>query len=408
MRLFNHNISLPEIIRQIPDEALVRISKDTKVDYCTKVLNGKLMFYLLLYGLLRVDRLSQRGLSDAFSSPLFRTLFNFHGKKTLSHSSISERLSCIDIDFFRQSYECIYQRFSSLYTKKEIANKCLQRVDSTLVKESCNKLRQGLTFGNQYAKQKMIKYTLNFDGMFATFSSIYAQEAYNSETLALPENIMSHFKKTPNHANVYIFDRGQSSAEAFKEMSNTPGLHFVGRLQDNRKLKSIKELPLCQEEFKSGILEKDMIVKLYKKVSTISRNGKESHNSVLVEEEFRIIRFIPTDGREAITLITNMLDITTNDIADMYRRRWDIEVFFRFLKQELNFSHFISLNENGMEVILYMTLITAMLVMIYKKENEIGYKTAIRRMGIELESLVLAIAVIQSGGDLKKTELPDP
>lgn len=408
MRLFNHNISLPEIIRQIPDDALIRISKDTKVDYCTKVLNGKLMFYLLLYGLLRVDRLSQRGLSDAFSSPLFRTLFNFHGKKTLSHSSISERLSCIDIDFFRQSYECIYQRFSSLYTKKEIADKCLQRVDSTLVKESCNKLQQGLTCGNQHVKQKMIKYTLNFDGMFATFSSIHDQEAYNSETLALPENIMGHFKKTPNHANVYIFDRGQSSAEAFKEMSNTIGLDFVGRLQDNRKLKFIKELPLYKEEFKSGILEKDMIVKLYKKVSTISRNGKESHNSVLVEEEFRIIRFTPTDGREAITLITNMLNITANDIADMYRRRWDIEVFFRFLKQELNFSHFISLNENGMEVILYMTLITAMLVMIYKKENEIGYKTAIRRMGIELESLVMAIVVIQSGGDLKKTELPDP
>lgn len=408
MRLFNHNISLPEIIRQIPDDALARISKDTKVDYCTKVLNGKLMFYLLLYGLLRVDRLSQRGLSDAFSSPLFRTLFNFHGKKTLSHSSISERLSCIDIDFFRLSYECIYQRFSSLYTKKEIANKCLQRVDSTLVKESCNKLRQGLTFGNQYAKQKMIKYTLNFDGMFATFSSIHDKEAYNSETLALPENVMSHFKKTPNHADVYIFDRGQSSAEAFKEMSNTPGLHFVGRLQDNRKLKSIRELPLRKEEFKSGILEKDMIVKLYKKVSTISRNGKESHNRVLIEEEFRIIRFTPENGREAITLITNMLDITANDIADMYRRRWDIEVFFRFLKQELNFSHFISLNQNGMEVILYMTLITAMLVMIYKKENEIGYKTAIRRMGIELESLVLAIIVIQSGGDLKKTELRDP
>jgi len=47
-------------------------------------------------------------------------------------------------------------------------------------------------------------------------------------------------------------------------------------------------------------------------------------------------------------------------------------------------------------------------VKIYKKENEIGYKTAVRRMSIELESLVMAIIVIQSGGDLRKTELPDP
>jgi len=107
-------------------------------------------------------------------------------------------------------------------------------------------------------------------------------------------------------------------------------------------------------------------------------------------------------------LITNIIHLTTDEIAQMYRRRWDIEVFFRFLKQELNFSHFLSLNDNGIQVILYMTLITAMLVKIYKKENEIGYKTAVRRMSIELESLVMAIIVIQSGGDLRKTELPDP
>ena len=148
--------------------------------------------------------------------------------------------------------------------------------------------------------------------------------------------------------------------------------------------------------------------KLYKKVTKISKNGKESHIMELVDEEFRVIRFSVEGKKEDIILITNVLHLSANEIAMMYRRRWDIEVFFRFIKQELNFSHFLSLNDNGMQLVLYMTLITAMLVMIYKKENEIGYKTAVRRMGIELESLVMAIIVIQSGGDLKKTELPDP
>ena len=119
---------------------------------------------------------------------------------------------------------------------------------------------------------------------------------------------------------------------------------------------------------------------------------------------FRVIRFRVEGKEEDIVLIIDILQLSADAIAMMYRRRWDIEVFFRFLKQELNFSHFLSLNDNGIQVVLYMTLITAMLVMIYKKENEIGYKTAVRRMGIELESLVMAIIVIQSGGDLKKTE----
>jgi transposase len=130
---------------------------------------------------------------------------------------------------------------------------------------------------------------------------------------------------------------------------------------------------------------------------------------VLVEETFRVIRFRPSAKPETeIRLITNMLAKTAHEVAQMYRRRWDIEVFFRFLKQELNFSHLLSLNENGIQVVLYMTLIAAMLVMIYKKENEIGYKTAVRRMRIEMESLITAIIVVQSGGDIRKTQLPYP
>lgn len=92
----------------------------------------------------------------------------------------------------------------------------------------------------------------------------------------------------------------------------------------------------------------------------------------------------------------------------MYRRRWNIEVWFRFLKQELNFSHFLSLNENGIRIVLYMTLIVAILIRIYKQENQLGYKTAKRRMEIELQELIIAIAVVHSGGDLKRLNLPAP
>ena len=310
--------------------------------------------------------------------------------------------------FFEGAYDCIYQRFSSLYTKDEISGMSLQRVDNTLVKESCNKLKEGLTCGNEYGKSQMLKYTMNYDGMFGSFTKVHKDNSYACECKALPENVIGHFRKEKDHSSVYIFDRGQTSTEAFKDMKSEEGLLFVGRLIENRKLKQITLFDIKDIDFQQGELQGDGLYKLYKRVAKISKNGKESHVSELVDEEFRVIRFRVEGKKESIVLITNIFHLSADEIARMYRRRWDIEVFFRFLKQELNFSHFLSLNDNGIQVILYMTLITAMLVMIYKKENEIGYKTAIRRMGIELESLVMAIIVIQSGGDLKKTELPDP
>jgi hypothetical protein len=54
---------------------------------------------------------------------------------------------------------------------------------------------------------------------------------------------------------------------------------------------------------------------------------------------------------------------------------------------------------------LYMTLITAMLIMIYRKENGIGSRTAKRRMLIELQDLTLAAVAVISGGDPKRIDL---
>jgi hypothetical protein len=258
MALFNQKINLVEILREIPEKELTRLSQTSKVDYCSKVLNGKLMFYLLLYGILKIDGLSQRGLSDAFSSPFFRTIFHYDNKKkTVSHSSISERLSLIEVDFFREVYECFYKRLSFLYTKKEIAGMRLERVDSTLVAESSDKLREGLSCGNEYKKGKMLKYTVNFDGMFASLGKVHKEDAYASESLALPENVLHHFKKEQDHARVYIFDRGQASAEAFKEMKGEDQLLFVGRLNENRKLKTVKEFNIQDIDFKYGELTRE-------------------------------------------------------------------------------------------------------------------------------------------------------
>ena len=408
MALFNHKIRLVDIIREIPDAELSRLAKETHVDYYSKVLNGKLMFYLLMYGMLKIDRMSQRGLADAFSSPMFRMIFNVDSKKEISHSSISERFSVIELDFFRRAYDSIYKRFNFLYSKKEIAGMSLQRVDSTLVADAGNKLLQGMTSGNQHMKKKMIKYTMTFDGMFASFSQLHTQEKYANESLAIPENVMGHFKQTKDHAKVYLFDRGVSSAVKFAEMKNTENLHFIGRLLENRKLRIVEERSVKSVEFEHGELLKDDLVQIHAYKKIINSKGNIVNRYMLVDNVFRVVRFKPKNEEKDILLITSMTELPAETIAEMYKRRWDIEVFFRFLKQELNFSHFLSLNENGIQVIMYMTMITAMLAMIYKRENEIGYKTSIRRMGIELETLVMAIAVVQSGGDLKKVDLDDP
>jgi hypothetical protein len=72
------------------------------------------------------------------------------------------------------------------------------------------------------------------------------------------------------------------------------------------------------------------------------------------------------------------------------------------MKQELNLSHLVSLNKNGIEVMLYMTMIASMLLLIYKKANNLGYKTAKRHIAMELRDMITAILILFAEGDPAK------
>lgn len=70
------------------------------------------------------------------------------------------------------------------------------------------------------------------------------------------------------------------------------------------------------------------------------------------------------DSDKEFWFISNDFELSIKEITSAHKRRWDIEVFFRFIKQELNTSHLLSMNKNGIEVMLYMTLIVAMPILI--------------------------------------------
>ena len=90
------------------------------------------MFYLLLYGILENEKLSQRSLEDTFNDPVFKLLFSLDEDENICRSSISERLSKISPAYFKQIYECIYEQFSNLYSSSSRQDYNLVGVDSTM------------------------------------------------------------------------------------------------------------------------------------------------------------------------------------------------------------------------------------------------------------------------------------
>ncbi len=418
MQLDKLKVSAPSVLRMIPDEMLAKLARDTKVDYCAKVLKGERLFYLMVYAFLCADRLSQRKLEAVFASQQFKSLFNFSVDMKVTRSSISTRLSTINLDFFEQAYGLIYERLSSLYTEKEIRDMYLVRIDSSMVAETCNKLKKGFTVGRKAEGKddlKQIKYTIAYEGFAAKLAEVLSEPTYLSEDKAMPVVLDGLIKKDKNHQNLYVFDRGLAALANYKKVSLADAV-FVGRINTNRKMKVVRSLMTEDTDRDLGKLKlvDDVIVHLY--------NQKHEEDP----QEFRVVkaRFKePTNTarksprgtnrkktEQDVYFITNVtnepgkLQLTPQEIAEAYRRRWDIEVFYRFLKQELSFSHFLSTSDNGIKVILYMTLITAMLIMIYKRLNSIGYSDAKFCFKLQLEDWIidLNVAIKTSGPEYKK------
>ena len=357
------------------------------------------MFYLLMYGILENEKLSQRSLEDTFNDPVFKFLFNLDQQESVRRSSISERLSVINPDYFKQIYECIYEQFSDAYSSDQRKKYSLIRVDSSMVSECVGKLAEGLESGGQ--GKKAVKYSMAFDGVLPCASEVFTAREYSSEDIALPEVVINHVKKEKNHQNIYVMDRGLQSTRTMKSFSKE-SVTFVCRSKENRKYVELDSFMTENQDLDLGesTLIKDSKVQLYTGIPTKNRKGNIHYREELVETPFRLVIVESKLEKDNVFwLLTNNFELSAKEIAQAYRRRWDIEVFFRFIKQELNVSHLVSLNKNGIQVMLYMTLIVAMLVLVYKKANNIGYKTAKRRFAMEVRNLTIAMIVTECGGD---------
>jgi len=394
----DHTVSAKHLLGYIPEALIANLSLTTKIDHYAKVLHGNKLFYLLLYGILDNEKLSQRTLEDTFNDSVFKVLFNLDGDERIRRSSISERLSKIDPNYFQQIYECIYDQFSSLYSIRERDKYNLIRVDSSMVSETVGKLIEGL---DNKSGKRAVKYSIAFDGILPCNSSVFTSKSYASEDIALPEAVMAHVKKEIGHQNIYVMDRGLQSTKTMKEFTSSKVI-FICRCKENKKFVQLESLMSERQELDLGesVLLNDCKVQLYTGAQIKSKqDNKHFIRQELVDTPFRlIIAESKLDGKK-YWFLTNDFGLSAKEIAQAYRRRWDIEVFFRFLKQELNVSHLVSLNKNGIQVMLYMTLIVAMLVLIYKKANQIGYKTAKRRFSMEIRDLAIALIVVQCGGD---------
>lgn len=150
----------------------------------------------------------------------------------------------------------------------------------------------------------------------------------------------------------YVMDRGFQSYELLSEIIHV-GSDFLVRLRKSAQTETREELPLTAADQAAGV-QSDACVCL----------GWRSDQTPPLPPLRRIqIAYTNRKGeQETMTLLTNRFDLPAHLIALIYQHRWQVELFFRWIKCTASLRHFFSESQTGMTLQMYVVMIGLLLI----------------------------------------------
>jgi len=376
-------MKVAELLKLIPPQTFKDLAVETNVDFQVKKLSGEVIFKLILFSMLGSEKLSLRVMETYLQSAKFKSFSHFDildGK----YNSIRDRICTINSEYFEKLFEKIF----SIYNKELNEEKALSKTDSTYVGLATKLFSGGMKNSHNGTDKRYVKYSVNVKGSIPSSVKVFTDQSYVSEEFALAELIND---ASCIEGNVVVFDRGLQSRNSFDKFTDASKL-FISRANPNIRCKVIAQNKISERPHGSSVtITSDAVVFLINKKEKITKHP------------YRLIKGTVDKSGEKIYFVTNILEEDAYTIAAWYKQRWEIEVFFKFIKQHLNVNHLVSRDENGMKVMIYMTMILAILIIAYRKVNGIkGYKIAKLKFELELENEIIKTIVTFCGGDPAK------
>lgn len=374
-------MGISEVMSLIDEEKIKAIGKLHQIDKANTKITGEFILKVFVHGSLQGIPMSLRSIETLVkdNKDLASNLKSKDDhKKKVDHSSIGKRLSSANIDFFKAIYEDISDKYHNKFEPK----KDFHIFDSTILTISNKLLKNGLNLGG-FANDSHIKMSVSLKNSIPSSIRFCTTQSESSENIALVKAINEAKLKKQD---IILFDQGIQKAETFASFDRQEKF-FITRVTCNRKYKflSLNEIKKYKDD--------NLTILSDENVHLFNKNGQE------IKHPVRLIQAHKSNG-DKICFLTNIKDLSSHDIASAYKHRWKIEVFFKFLKQHLQFKTFISYDTNGMQVYLYCLLIASILFIMYKILNKLsGYKIALLKFKLDLNRSIIKDIVLFCGGD---------
>jgi hypothetical protein len=159
----------------------------------------------------------------------------------------------------------------------------------------------------------------------------------------------------PEAGSIYIMDRGYLDFERLYRLHQCSAF-FIVRAKSNTVLRRLYSMPVDKS---SGIRCDQIVI------------PKTFYSHRGYPEKLRRIKFFDADKEKRLTFITNQFMLPAVTIANLYRCRWQVELFFKWIKQHLRLKAFYGTSENAVKTQIWIAISAYVLVAIMKKRMKI-------------------------------------
>ena len=255
------------------------------------------------------------------------------GLKSVDYSTLSKRLGELNYLIVKRIFELIVSRLNRAARRKLKLKKELLAIDSTTITVGKNRLPWALYHGERSGIKLHVSFTNN-TGM----------PLQVVETTGLkhdgPIGVELEDKQF-----ILVADRAYFSIDKADRYVTTKQ-DFVIRLKENIQLNRKKSLKRATVE------GSNIIADFTCTLGTVQKQTKKRH---------RVVEFTDYEGA-IVRVVTNLRDVTAEEIAGMYKERWAIESFFRWMKQNLNVPVLFGTTKNAVFSQLFAALIAYVLL----------------------------------------------
>lgn len=254
---------------------------------------------------------------------------------------------------FEEIYRTLYYRYKSELISDSRQDKQskwmtkLQIIDSTTISLFSNLIFKGVGRHPKTGKKK---------GGIKVHTVIQANEGVPSDvkfTSAATNDSFMLMPKTLNKGDIVAMDRAYINYEKFEELTER-GVIYVTKMKKGLVYTILKD---TMYQTPDGLMEVRIQEVLFTK---LLKEGEK------IEHRARIVTYVDEKKHKLISLLTNDMDSAPDDIVAIYRKRWEIELLFKQIKQNFPLRYFYGESANAIKIQIWVTLIANLLLMVMK------------------------------------------